>query len=224
MINQEEEPRFNPILPMSVPYMIIPMENYKERKEELRVVLEEHIELKSAGNDIPTDFHITDNDYRYEKNKFFSEFFEKEIKLISKQWFNYCCEIRKMTKGHVDAFYIYQSNDLTYDPKLDDMILTASWVEQANTFQQHFPHDHGTDTFACVFYWEYDEEYHEPLNMISPMKYVDSRTYQFIPKIKAGDILVIPGNIVHYTRPNMNVKPRTVVAFNLALKRFLNHP
>jgi len=223
MINQEEEPRFNPILPMSVPYMIIPMENYKERKEELRVILEKNIQLLSGDNDIPTDFHITDNEYRQKKNEFFSEFFKKEIELISKQWFDYCCEIKKMTKGHVEGFYIYDNQDFIYNPELDDMEMTASWVEQANTFQQHFPHDHGTETFACVFYWEYDEEYHEPLTAISPIKSVDNRTYQFTPKIKAGDILVLPGNVVHYTRPNMNVKPRTIVAFNLCLKRFLRH-
>ena len=213
--------RFTPILPFSVPYMVFPMEDFVERSEKLQEILSERLNLQSYTNsDTPTDFFNQDEDYVRWKTSIFNDFFAKEIELISKAWFDWMVETKESSAGRI-LDYPYIGEDSTYNPDEHGLIVTSAWIEQAQTFHQHLPHDHGHETFSCVFYAGFDETSHDAATLVSPYKSPDGMVYQYLPNIKEGDILVIPGNILHYTTQNRSVKPRTVIVFNLVFKQYI---
>ena len=101
------------------------------------------------------------------------------------------------------------------------MTVTSAWVEQAQTFHQHLPHDHGVENFSCVLFAGFDNKVHESTCLVSPYRSADGMIYQYNPHVNEGDILVIPGNLLHYTTQNRSTKPRTVIVFNLQFKSYL---
>ena len=213
--------RFEPIHAFSVPHMVFPMEDFVERSEQLQLMLGEHLELQSNTDyNTPTDFYNQDEGYYDWKNKLFTEFFAKEIELISKAFFDYMVDTYENSKGHIQD-YPYEGGDTVYDEETHGMVVTSAWIEQAQTFHQHLPHDHGHELFSCILYAEYDEETHDPVSIISPYKSPEGMTFHYNPRVREGDIVVIPGNVLHFTTQNRSVKPRTVVVFNLMLKPYV---
>lgn len=215
---------FKPILPFVVPHMVFPMENFAERIEELQQILSERLELQSLTDEnVPTDFYNQDNDYVDWKNHLFNDFFAQEIELISKAWFDWCIDVKDYSDGKVNDHPTSGEgiDSATYKEEEHGMMVTSAWVEQAQTFHQHLPHDHGHEAFSCILYAGYDEDSHEPVSIISPYKSPDGMTFHYHPHVKEGDIVVIPGNVLHYTTQNRSVKPRTVIVFNLMFKAYV---
>ena len=82
--------RFEPIHAFSVPHMVFPMEDFVKRSDELQQLMGDKLELQSNTDyNTPTDFYNQDEDYYDWKNKLFTNFFAKEIELISKAFFDY---------------------------------------------------------------------------------------------------------------------------------------
>ena len=213
--------RMKPILPFSVPHMVFPMENFGERMEKLKDLFDGKLDLQSNTDyNTPTDFYNQDEGYHYWKCKTFTNFFAKEIELISKAFFDYMVDTYENSKGHIQD-YPYEGGDTVYDEETHGMVVTSAWIEQAQTFHQHLPHDHGHELFSCILYAEYDEETHDPVSIISPYKSPEGMTFHYNPRVREGDIVVIPGNVLHFTTQNRSVKPRTVVVFNLMLKPYV---
>lgn len=71
------------------------------------------------------------------------------------------------------------------------MTVTSAWVEQAQTFHQHLPHDHGVENFSCVLFAGFDNKVHESTCLVSPYRSADGMIYQYNPHVNEGDILVI---------------------------------
>ncbi len=213
--------RFEPIHAFSVPHMVFPMEDFVKRSEELQQLMGDKLELQSNTDyNTPTDFYNQDEDYYDWKNKLFTNFFAKEIELISKAFFDYMVDTYENSKGHIQD-YPYEGGDTMYDEETHGMVVTSAWIEQAQTFHQHLPHDHGHEAFSCILYAGYDEDSHEPVSIISPYKSPDGMTFHYHPHVREGDIVVIPGNVLHYTTQNRSVKPRTVIVFNLMFKAYV---
>ena len=213
--------RFEPIHAFSVPHMVFPMEDFVKRSDELQQLMGDKLELQSNTDyNTPTDFYNQDEDYYDWKNKLFTNFFAKEIELISKAFFDYMVDTYENSKGHIQD-YPYEGGDTVYDEETHGMVVTSAWIEQAQTFHQHLPHDHGHELFSCILYAEYDEETHDPVSIISPYKSPEGMTFHYNPRVREGDIVVIPGNVLHYTTQNRSVKPRTVIVFNLMFKAYV---
>ena len=215
---------FKPILPFVVPHMVFPMENFAERIEELQQILSERLELQSLTDEnVPTDFYNQDNDYVDWKNHLFNEFFAREIELISKAWFDWNIDVKEYSEGKVNDHPTSspEADNSLYQEKVHGMIVTSAWVEQAQTFHQHLPHDHGVENFSCVLFAGYDNKVHDSTCLVSPYRSADGMIYQYNPHVNEGDILVIPGNLLHYTTQNRSTKPRTVIVFNLQFKSYL---
>ena len=215
---------FKPILPFVVPHMVFPMENFEERITELQQILGERLELQSLTDEnVPTDFYNNDDEYVQWKNNLFNVFFSKEIELISKAWFDWCIDVKDYSDGKVNDHPTSGEgiDSATYKEEEHGMMVTSAWVEQAQTFHQHLPHDHGHETFSCILYAEYDEQTHDPVSIISPYKSPEGMTFHNNPRVKEGDIVLIPGNVLLFTTQNRSVKPRTVVVFNLMLKSYV---
>ena len=215
---------FKPILPFVVPHMVFPMENFAERIEELQQILSERLELQSLTDEnVPTDFYNQDNDYVDWKNHLFNEFFAREIELISKAWFDWNIDVKEYSEGKVNDHPTSspEADNSLYQEKVHGMTVTSAWVEQAQTFHQHLPHDHGVENFSCVLFAGFDNKVHESTCLVSPYRSADGMIYQYNPHVNEGDILVIPGNLLHYTTQNRSTKPRTVIVFNLQFKSYL---
>ena len=215
---------FKPILPFVVPHMVFPMENFAERVEELQQILSERLELQSLTDaNVPTDFYNQDNDYVDWKNHLFNSFFAQEIELISKAWFDWCIDVKEYSEGTVNDHPTSdpEADNTLYQEDLHGLMVTSAWAEQAQTFHQHLPHDHGVENFSCILFAGYDEKLHESTCLVSPYRSVDGIIYQYNPHVNEGDILVIPGNLLHYTTQNRSTKPRTVIVFNLQFKSYL---
>ena len=215
---------FKPILPFVVPHMVFPMENFEERITELQQILGERLELQSLTDEnVPTDFYNNDDEYVQWKNNLFNVFFSKEIELISKAWFDWCIDVKDYSDGKVNDHPTSGEgiDSATYKEEEHGMMVTSAWVEQAQTFHQHLPHDHGVENFSCVLFAGFDDVAHESTTLISPYRSADGLIYQYNPTVKEGDILVIPGNILHYTTQNRSTKSRTVIGFNLQFKSYL---
>ena len=150
---------FKPILPFVVPHMVFPMENFAERVEELQQILSERLELQSLTDaNVPTDFYNQDNDYVDWKNHLFNSFFAQEIELISKAWFDWCIDVKEYSEGTVNDHPTSdpEADNTLYQEDLHGMMVTSAWVEQAQTFHQHLPHDHGVENFSCILFAGYD--------------------------------------------------------------------
>ena len=215
---------FKPILPFVVPHMVFPMENFAERIEELQQILSERLELQSLTDEnVPTDFYNQDNDYVDWKNHLFNDFFAQEIELISKAWFDWNIDVKEYSEGKVNDHPTSspEADNSLYQEKVHGMTVTSAWVEQAQTFHQHLPHDHGVENFSCVLFAGFDNKVHESTCLVSPYRSADGMIYQYNPHVNEGDILVIPGNLLHYTTQNRSTKPRTVIVFNLQFKSYL---
>ena len=215
---------FKPILPFVVPHMVFPMEDFAVRIEELQQILSERLELQSLTDEIvPTDFYNQDNDYVDWKNHLFNDFFAQEIELISKAWFDWNIDVKEYSEGKVNDHPTSspEADNSLYQEKVHGMTVTSAWVEQAQTFHQHLPHDHGVENFSCVLFVGFDNKVHESTCLVSPYRSADGMIYQYNPHVNEGDILVIPGNLLHYTTQNRSTKPRTVIVFNLQFKSYL---
>ena len=214
--------KMKPILPFSVPHMVFPMENFGERMEKLKDLFDGKLDLQSNTDyNTPTDFYNQDEGYHYWKCKTFTNFFAKEIELISKSFFDYMMDTYENSEGYIQDFPYNGDKDIYYDESQHGMLVTSAWIEQAQTFHQHLPHDHGHELFSCILYAEYDEETHDPVSIISPYKSPEGMTFHYNPRVREGDIVVIPGNVLHFTTQNRSVKPRTVIVFNLMLKPYV---
>ena len=214
--------KFKPILPFTVPHMVFPMENFAERMDKLKELFDGKLDLQSNTDyNTPTDFYNQDEGYHYWKSKLFTNFFAREIELISKSFFDYMMDTYENSEGFIQDFPYNGDKDIYYDDAQHGMMVTSAWIEQAQTFHQHLPHDHGHETFSCILYAEYDEQTHDPVSIISPYKSPEGMTFHYNPRVKEGDIVVIPGNVLHFTTQNRSVKPRTVVVFNLMLKSYV---
>ena len=215
---------FKPILPFVVPHMVFPMEDSERRITELQQILGERLELQSlTDGNVPTDFYNQDDDYVEWKNSLFNSFFAREIELISKAWFDWCLDVKEYSDGKVNDHPTSSegTGSTIYKEEEHGMMVTSAWVEQAQTFHQHLPHDHGVENFSCVLFAGFDDAVHESTTLISPYRSADGLIYQYNPTVKEGDILVIPGNILHYTTQNRSTMSRTVVVFNLQFKSYL---
>ena len=215
---------FKPILPFVVPHMVFPMENFAERIEELQQILSERLELQSLTDEnVPTDFYNQDNDYVDWKNHLFNDFFAQEIELISKAWFDWNIDVKEYSEGKVNDHPTSspEADNSLYQEKVHGMTVTSAWVEQAQTFHQHLPQDHGVENVSCVLFAGFDNKVHESTCLVSPYRSADGMIYQYNPHVNEGDILVIPGNLLHYTTQNRSTKPRTVIVFNLQFKSYL---
>ena len=105
--------------------------------------------------------------------------------------------------------------DVTKIYGIKDYWVTDIWYNYYKNGQYQEPHSHlGFNNdgipggFTCVHYMIFDPKYH------FPTKFVDT-TFK-PPKIKCGDILFFPDDLMHYVPANRSNKPRLTTAFTIS--------
>lgn len=103
------------------------------------------------------------------------------------------------------------SNDIGYN-----FIIKYFWFQEYLNGMDHSCHTHGSIGYSSVLYINFDDKEHNSTNFISPFicPFVGIPIY-FSPKIKEGDIIFFPSNILHYVSINKSNKSRLICSFNL---------
>lgn len=93
----------------------------------------------------------------------------------------------------------------------------SAWFEHSITGDFHAVHNHGQIGYSAVCYVNYDKNEHTPTHFVSPFANFDGGEIMYhIPEVDEGDLIIFPSSLLHYTKPNMSEKHRTIVSFNLS--------
>ena len=84
----------------------------------------------------------------------------------------------------------------------------SCWFQQYDKYNTHSWHNHGLASWACVYYVELDTK-----APATQFKSFDNNEIKL--NVKEGDILFFPGFLLHRSPPNLSIKRKTVIAFNL---------
>ena len=91
--------------------------------------------------------------------------------------------------------------------------VTGWWYNINPQGAWNLPHSHGGADYALVWYLTDSDGL---LNLMNPnSSRIDSRNGSF--DTKKGDVLIFPGDIIHYVMPNTKEKDRVCISMNLQL-------
>jgi len=114
-------------------------------------------------------------------------------------------------------FFEYIKEKLSFLPPVE---YGNWWVNINRKGNYNIAHTHpGTDLSVV---WYLTNNFSSPIRFISPFQYERSKLYalmglhsEHIFKCDVGDILVFPGDLMHYVEQNESDEPRVTVSFNL---------
>lgn len=95
----------------------------------------------------------------------------------------------------------------------------GAWFEKASQNDYHGVHNHGPFGYSSVCFVEYDEDEHEPTTFIAPFNhFISGLPLMYRPKVQEGSIIFFPSSILHYTTPNISLKERKILSFNVLVE------
>ena len=142
----------------------------------------------------------------------------KEEKLTRKEYQSYETD-RYLNKKS----YIHYFQDLIR-PELDQFCkeakvrcsMTDCWTVRYQKGDYQEIHNHKSWGFSGILYVEYDPNIHNPTIFVAPWQDPRSdRTILKYPEAKEGSMIIVPSCTLHYARPNLSRKQRTIVSFDL---------
>jgi hypothetical protein len=90
----------------------------------------------------------------------------------------------------------------------DELKVSDYWFQQYKNLDYHLWHEHLNSTFSAVYYVDIDGK--------TPSTTFNILGDEISININEGDILVSPSFLSHCSKPNLSLKTKTVIAFNLA--------
>lgn len=108
-----------------------------------------------------------------------------------------------------------------------DIYITNSWLNETNSKQQHFLHNHSNSILSGVYYIDVEDSL--PLITFNRMQL--PFLLNFVPKeftmfnstewsvpVENGSIIIFPSTLYHYVKPNDSNNSRHSLAFNTFVK------
>jgi len=103
--------------------------------------------------------------------------------------------------------------------KVDRFEINKLWTVEYHRNDYHDIHTHGQASLTGILYIDFDPEIHSSTYFV--LDHIDPFTKNTIIKksegVKEGDFVIVPSNILHYTRPSASDIPKRVVAFDIIL-------
>lgn len=100
-----------------------------------------------------------------------------------------------------------------------DWKLTHLWFLVYEKYANFSVHNHGPEGWSAVLYVNFDEKEHSGTTFYSPypswQKDILGTYESYTPKVKEGDLVLFPSNIMHESSMNFSDKNRTIISFNL---------
>ena len=94
--------------------------------------------------------------------------------------------------------------------------ITAAWATSYEKGMDHVLHGHSKCIFTGIVYVDFNFQLHKGTAFKQPFNQFDSGNVCFtFPKIKEGDMLIVPGNIEHYGPVNKSTTVKTIIGFDL---------
>ena len=92
----------------------------------------------------------------------------------------------------------------------DNFTIGSHWFQQYSTSDTHNWHQHRGASWSNIYYVELPND--APRTMF---KQPTDMNNVFVPDVKEGDILTMPGFVWHSSQPNMSKQRKTVCVFNI---------
>lgn len=116
-------------------------------------------------------------------------------------WFSYCFSERDIKILSMTIFKKYQQV----------CKVKNCWYNQyySNTGSQHEPHDHPESDLILIYFVELSNR-----NLVTNLYHpLSGKT--ILPRVKEGNVLIIPSKIYHSSPPNFTNSRKTVISVNL---------
>ena len=102
------------------------------------------------------------------------------------------------------------------EANLPQFALTKVWTVNYKKGDMHGPHNHAGSGYSGILYFNYDEDEHTPTHFVYPLNDpIHDQTMISKPSAFEGLMLIVPSNILHYTKPNYSDKNRTIIGFDI---------
>ena len=93
---------------------------------------------------------------------------------------------------------------------------TQAFATAYDKGQDHILHNHGKSLFTAMAYIDLDPKIHSGTVYKQPYNQFDSGNVAFvIPKVVEGDMIIVPGNIEHFSPVNSSSERKTIIAMDL---------
>lgn len=94
------------------------------------------------------------------------------------------------------------------------------WAVKYEKGDYHPVHNHSGKGYSAILYLDYDQDVHTQTFYVHPMNDpVSDKTIYSAPPAKEGDIVFVPSNILHFTKPNASDKERVILSFDMDVFR-----
>ena len=107
-------------------------------------------------------------------------------------------------------------NKLVYEAIEHEFKVESWWYNISGKGNWNAPHTHPSCDLALVLYLTETDDLLTLINPFSHRNYSGCRD-DIIPKTKKGNIVIFPGDILHFVRPNPRDEDRISISMNLQL-------
>lgn len=161
-------------------------------------------------------FQYEISDWNFKKKSLIKKI--KEEKLVRKEGQNFETD-RYLNKKS----YLHHFQDLIR-PELNQFCkeakvrcaMTDCWTVRYQKGDYQEIHNHKGWGFSGILYVEYDPNVHTSTIFVAPWQDPKSdRTILTCPTVEEGSMVIVPSSTLHYARPNLSRKQRTIISFDL---------
>tara|TARA_R100000655_G_scaffold79966_1_gene119407 strand:+ start:96 stop:620 length:525 start_codon:yes stop_codon:yes gene_type:complete len=113
-------------------------------------------------------------------------------------------ELREIFK---DEFKLIESK---YNSKI---LLERAWSVTYDKGHYHVPHNHSSQGYTGIIYLQINKD-SPKTTYIQPWNNSNDETVLYSPKVKKGDIMIVPQFLMHYTEPNKTYFKKRIISFD----------
>jgi len=144
-----------------------------------------------------------------------------DFSLLKRQEMNaFETDLHDTNNSYRDSFLEIFSQEMQEFGKeigVDSFTVEKIWTVEYKKNDFHDAHTHSRSNFTGILYLDFIPQEHSPtffiFNQIDP---ITKKTLINYPRdIDEGDILIVPSDLLHYTRPNTSNLSKRVVSFDI---------
>ena len=94
--------------------------------------------------------------------------------------------------------------------------ILRSWSVTYDKGDYHIPHNHGSLGYAGIIYLRLGKSC-PGTTYIQPWNSEQDKSVLYTPKVKEGDIMIVPQFVTHFTRPNKTFRKKRIISFDFNL-------
>ena len=93
--------------------------------------------------------------------------------------------------------------------------ITDSWVVRYKQHDHQIAHHHGKVMYSGILYLDLHED-QESTTFVAPWpNEINSETKLARPECKEGTLIIFPGHLLHFVKPNLLKKDRNIISFDM---------